>query len=219
MASKERPLFQGIVLIVDDSSANRDLCRICLELEGFQVHLAEDGGQGIDAVRRLRPDVVLLDIMMPGMDGFQILKNLKSDTNTAGIPVLVHSVLSKTQEIVKALETGADDFLKKPCDVDELIARVKKMIVFKHGRDALLDATRTLINRQRAIDVALKKWGREAEDFRQQCEAAVVNILAGTEVASKLERALLNSEQARRLISSVVDLSNLSLLNPESLLN
>lgn len=207
MASGNETSCQGIVLIVDDSTGNCELCQIYLETEGFRVHIATNGEQGLTAIRRIRPDVILLDIMMPVMDGFQMLERLKADPATREIPVLIHSVHIETAAVVKALRMGADDFLKKPFAVDELIARVKKLIDAKQTRDAIISTSVELIKQQQAIDVALEKWGREAESFRKQCERSVINILAESNANFKLEQAMSSSEQARHLINRIVDLS------------
>lgn len=211
MAYKNEPSFQGTVLIIDDSSSNCELCRIYLELEGFQVHIAANGQEGINAVRQIRPDVVLLDIMMPGMDGFQMLEQFKADPSVRDIPVLIHSVRNETQAVVKALQMGADDFLKKPFDVDELIARVKRLVIFKQARDALVSASTALTSYQQVIDVALQNWEREVEALKKQYETGVINIPAGTDAAFKLEQAMTSSDQARNLINRIVKLSRCDL--------
>lgn len=198
----------GTVLIIDDNDSNRELCRICLEAKNFLVHIAINGKQGLEAIRQIKPDIVLLDIMMPVMNGFQVLEHLKADPSIQEIPVLVQSASTQTATVIKALEMGANDFLKKPFEVDELVIRVKKLIECKQTRDALINAAIELVKHQHAIDEALEKWGREAEAFRKQCEKSVINILAESNAAFKLEQAMSSSEQARQLINRIMVLGH-----------
>ena len=207
MTSHNKPVCQGTVIIFDDSTTNCELCQIYLELEGFRVHIADPGPQGIDAIRRIAPDVILLDIMMPIMDGFEMLEQIKADPAIKDIPVLVNSVHNETPAVVRALQMGAGDFLKKPFDVDELIARIQRLIAFKQSQDTIIAAATELIRRQHEIDIILEKWGREAEAFRRKCETSVINIMAEIDANFKLEQAMKSSEQARQLINQIVDLS------------
>jgi len=219
MASTNKSPRQETVIIIDDNTTNCELCQMCLELEQFRVHIAENGEYGLQIVRQIIPDVILLDIMMPVMDGFQILEKIKSDPATADIPVLVHSVRNETPAVVKALQMGANDFLKKPFDVDELIARVRKLIAFKRSREALISACSMLIKRQQVIDDELTKWAREAETLRKQFESRIINLLAGSDIAFKLEQAMSNSAQAKDLINRIVDLSAFNLRKSSALNN
>jgi DNA-binding response OmpR family regulator len=205
MASKNKS--SGTALIIDDNEGNRELCRICLEAKDFLVHTAINGKQGLEALRQIRPDVVLLDLMMPVMNGFQVLEHLKADPMIQDTPVLVQSASTDTTTVVKALEMGANDFLKKPFEVDELVIRVKKLINCKQTRDSLIEASIELVKRQHAIDEALEKWSLEAEAFRKQCEKSVINILSESNAAFKLEQAISSSQHARRLINRIIDQS------------
>lgn len=204
MASKSKS--SGTVVIIDDNDGNRELCRFCLEAKNFLVHSAINGKQGLEVIRQTQPDVVLLDIMMPVMNGFQVLEHLKADSSIQETPVLVQSASTQTATVIKALELGANDFLKKPFEVDELVVRVKKLIECKQTRDALVNAAVELVKHQQDIDAALEKWGREAEAFRKQCEKSVINILAESNAAFKLEQAISSSDQARQLINRIMDL-------------
>ena len=154
MASKSKS--SGTVVIIDDNDGNRELCRFCLEAKNFLVHSAINGKQGLEVIRQTQPDVVLLDIMMPVMNGFQVLEHLKADSSIQETPVLVQSASTQTATVIKALELGANDFLKKPFEVDELVVRVKKLIECKQTRDALVNAAVELVKHQQDIDAAGK---------------------------------------------------------------
>jgi two-component system KDP operon response regulator KdpE len=116
---------QRKILIVDDESGLRELVRINLEHEGFGVIQAENGVQGLDAVREEQPDLVIMDVMMPEMDGWEACKKLREFSS---VPVLMLTARVQSQDIVTGLDSGADDYLLKPFNMDELMARVRALL-------------------------------------------------------------------------------------------
>jgi two-component system, OmpR family, KDP operon response regulator KdpE len=116
---------QRKILIVDDEPGLRDLVRINLEHEGFEVVQAENGVLGLDAVREQHPDLVILDVMMPEMDGWETCKKLREFSQ---VPVLMLTARVQSQDIVTGLNSGADDYLLKPFNMDELMARVRALL-------------------------------------------------------------------------------------------
>jgi serine phosphatase RsbU (regulator of sigma subunit) len=139
------------VLVVDDNEMNRDLLARRLQREGHQVELAVDG---VDALARLNGgafDLVLLDIMMPGMDGYQVLAHLKADEALRHVPVMLISALDDTDSVVKGLALGADDYLPKPFNPHILRARVNASLARKHLRDCEQLYARSL---EREMDIA-----------------------------------------------------------------
>ncbi|KAB2888158.1 MAG: fused response regulator/phosphatase [Desulfobulbaceae bacterium] len=119
---------QGGILIIDDNEVNRMICAMHLEDMKTPLLFAENGREGIALARACQPDLILLDIMMPVMDGFETLARLKRDSALAEIPVLILSAKSETDSIVRALELGASDYLKKPFEEEEMVARVKTLL-------------------------------------------------------------------------------------------
>jgi serine phosphatase RsbU (regulator of sigma subunit) len=119
---------QGGILIIDDNETNREICAINLEDMRVPLHFAENGQQGLELAFSVVPDLILLDIMMPVMDGFEMLNRLKRDEKLSEIPVLMLSARSETDNVVKALELGANDYLKKPFEAEEMVARVKTLL-------------------------------------------------------------------------------------------
>jgi two-component system KDP operon response regulator KdpE len=113
------------ILIVDDEPGLRDLVRINLEHEGFQVVQAENGIQGLEAVREEFPDLVIMDVMMPEMDGWEACRKLREFSQ---VPVLMLTARVQSQDIVTGLNSGADDYLLKPFNMDELMARVRALL-------------------------------------------------------------------------------------------
>lgn len=116
------------ILIVDDSENQRDMCRLYLESMGFRVSCAEDGMQGLHAARAIRPDLIMLDLRMPVMDGYRVLDHLRGDRELADIPVIVVTGESGADAQVKAMRLGAADFLKKPFSLRDLVNRIREQL-------------------------------------------------------------------------------------------
>ena len=124
-AHSSRPLrHRGLVLIVDDEPANRTLLRDPLEVHGYEILEAENGEQALQMVAQRPPDVILLDVMMPRLDGYEVCRLLKKDARTATIPVLMVTALSERMERLMGIAAGANDFLTKPVDLQEVALRV-----------------------------------------------------------------------------------------------
>jgi len=132
------------ILVVDDEERNRRLMEAMLLPLGYEVSLAVDGEDALKRIAELKPDVVLLDIMMPKLDGFAVVKAIKDDPESARIPVVMVTALSETADRVKALEAGADDFLSKPVDRTELTTRVKSLVKVKAYNDRMVDYQKEL---------------------------------------------------------------------------
>lgn len=121
-------LSRGTVVIADDDDATRMLlCRV-LTRAAFTVHAVENGELACEAARLLRPDVILLDWMMPVMDGRRAVELLKADAATRAIPVVMLTTHSQIEERIVALEAGVQDFLSKPCDARELVACIEQQM-------------------------------------------------------------------------------------------
>lgn len=116
---------QRRILIVDDEPGLRELVRINLEHEGFAVLQAENGVQGLQMIQEDQPDLVILDVMMPEMDGWEVCRRLREFSQ---LPVLMLTARVQSQDIVTGLESGADDYLLKPFNMDELMARVRALL-------------------------------------------------------------------------------------------
>lgn len=121
--------------IIDDNETNLSICKEILEEEGANTLSAKDGRTGLEIAQKNRPDVILLDIMMPHMDGFEVLFRLKADKELKHIPVLMLTAKSNSKDIVKALDMGANDYLVKPFIEEELAARVKTLCRLKLAED------------------------------------------------------------------------------------
>jgi len=122
------------ILVVDDSPDNVFLIQAILEEEGYKIITAADGRTALAKVEESPPDLVLLDVMMPGMDGFEVTKRLRDNTSLPFIPILLITAYDHLS-VAKGLDTGADDFIRKPVEVDELLARVRSLLRLKHSID------------------------------------------------------------------------------------
>lgn len=141
MAGNEIDLSGSRVLIADDNEQNRELLDAYLADEGYEVVMANDGQETIDAVEANQPDVILLDIMMPRMSGYEVCERLKADPEKRAIPVLMVTALNEMGDIEKAVQAGCDDFLTKPVNQLELKTRVRSLLRVRHlsnERDRLL---------------------------------------------------------------------------------
>ena len=117
------------ILIVEDDKFLRELLVRKLEGEGFNTIIAIDGDEGFRKVKEESPQLILLDLILPGIDGFEVLKNIKSDQAIAKIPVIILSNLGQKEEVEKGLRAGADDYLiKAHFTPDEIIAKIKKVL-------------------------------------------------------------------------------------------
>ncbi|CAA9219719.1 Two-component system sensor histidine kinase/response regulator hybrid [uncultured Coleofasciculus sp.] len=129
-----RPIKTDHILVVDDSPDNLFLVQTILEEEGYEITLAEDGRVALQHIESSPPDLVLLDVMMPDMDGFEVTRRIRENPNLPFMPILLITAFDQPS-VVKGLDTGADDFIRKPVEVDELLARVRSLLRLKHSVD------------------------------------------------------------------------------------
>ncbi len=153
MHSLQSPLVEsaplaanGRVLVVDDAAGNRKLVSSLLAREGYRVATASGGHEALQAIARERPDLVLLDVLMPELDGFETCRRLKSDPATCLIPVILVTALRQTEDKVRGIEAGADDFISKPFNQHELRARVRSLIRIKRYTDDLDSADSVIVS-------------------------------------------------------------------------
>ncbi len=157
-----------LILIVDDNETNRDILHTRLTTHGYATIQAGDGEAALDAATRHRPDLILLDVMMPKLDGIETCRRLKSDRGLPFTPVILVTSRSDTKDVVEGLDAGADEYLTKPVDQQALMARVRSVLRLKELHDQV---------QAQAADLAA--WNRTLEDrvARQVEEIARVNRL------------------------------------------
>jgi DNA-binding response OmpR family regulator len=135
----------GRILIVDDESQNVEVLRRLMTRLGYDVLTASDGESALESVVRDRPDLVLLDVNMPGIDGVEVCRRLKADPATRLIPVVLITTLTASEDRVRGIDAGADDFLAKPPVIAELEARVRSLTRLKRYTDELDSAEAVIV--------------------------------------------------------------------------
>ena len=126
-----------VVLVVDDNQQNLELLQAYLEDVDCETVPARDGLQAMEIIGKKTPDLILLDVMMPKMSGFEVCKRIKNDPKTADIPIIMVTALNEFGDIERGIDSGTDDFISKPVNKLELTTRVKTMLKLKHLSDKL----------------------------------------------------------------------------------
>jgi CheY-like chemotaxis protein len=125
-SAKDPPASRCTILVAEDHLDSRDALRALLEAFGYRVLVAVDGRQAVDLAVAEQPDLVLMDIMMPEMDGFEATRALRGDARTANMPIIAVTAMEGAQQL--ALQAGADDFVRKPVDIKGLVAKVHRYL-------------------------------------------------------------------------------------------
>lgn len=146
------PESQPKILVVDDHPASRMTAVALLAMEGFEILEADSGLTALTAVSATHPDLILLDVMMPGMDGFEVCRRLKQDEHTRLIPIVFVTALDDRRARLKGIEAGGDDFLTKPFDQLELSARVRSLVRQKRLNEDLDHAEKVLFSIARTVE-------------------------------------------------------------------
>ena len=174
-----RPPRASRVLIVDDNEINRRVLLGILRRESYGLTTAGDGDEALAAARRERPDLILLDVMMPTRDGYEVCAALKADPRTEHVPVIFLTALSEPADKIKGLDLGAVDYITKPFDAGEVLARVRSQLKIQRLTQDLRRANRGLIAQQALIDADL----RAAACIQRSLVPAAPPPLAAVEVA------------------------------------
>ena len=138
-----KTLVMPRILVIDDDAAIAELVSINLEMAGYEVNQAEDGIKGQALAVQLQPDLVMLDLMLPKVDGFTVCQRLRRDERTADIPVLMLTALGQTQDKVEGFNAGADDYVSKPVEMKILASRISQQL--KRGNSKLIPLVKNLI--------------------------------------------------------------------------
>lgn len=208
-------LSQGKVLVVDDVPANRELIRDNLELRGWVVEEAPDGPTALERVRQVAPDVILLDVAMPGMDGLEVCRRLKADPLSAAIPVIMVTNHTERADRLAGIRAGANDYLPKPIDREDLALRVQNAAALKRMHDALQEKMLELKKCEALRD---SLFHMVVHDLRSPLSIISMSLemiphLAegplGEEAAATLERASRGTKTMADMIGGLLDISRL----------
>jgi putative two-component system response regulator len=188
--------FRSTILIVDDEPFGRETLESILEPEGYILVMAENGYQAIEKARAIQPDVILLDVMMPGMNGFEVCRHIRSEKQLAEIPILFLTALDDRQSLLNGLEAGADEFISKPFDRYELrarllgITRLNRFHKLNEERSNLEHAHNEL---KAAYDATIEGWSRAMDLRDRETEGHTQRV---TQLTLKLaEAAGMNQEE------------------------
>src|SRR6058998_2414875 len=163
------------ILVVDDVPVNVKLLADLLAGKGYAVVTAASGAEALEQIEKEQPGLVLLDVMMPDMSGYEVCRQIRDNPATAMLPVVMVTALDPTQERVKGIEAGADDFLTKPINQPELLARVKSLLRIKLLHDELADWNRTLERRVEQQLAQLDRLERLKRFFSPQLAELIVS--------------------------------------------
>lgn len=153
------------ILVINDDESTRDVIKLILESNGYELSEATNGKEGIAEALKIKPDLILLDIMMPEMNGFEACEKLKADPLTTDIPILFFSSLTNPKDKIKGLELGAVDFINNVIDQGELIARVQTHLKIQALTHALKQSNDELIQKQKALDEDLSAAAAIQQSF------------------------------------------------------
>lgn len=196
------------ILIVDDVISNVLLLKVLLTNEKFAIATASNGRQALEQVEKENPDLVLLDVMMPDMSGFEVAQHLKSNPNTADIPIIFLTALNSTADIVKGFQVGANDFISKPFNKEELIIRVTHQISLVAAKRLILSKTEEL---QRTIAGRDKLYSVIAHDLRSPMGSIkmVLNMLIlnlpSEKIGAEMYELLTMANQTTEDVFSLLD--------------
>ena len=196
------------ILIVDDVMSNVLLLKVLLTNEKFAIATASNGRQALEQVEKENPDLVLLDVMMPDMSGFEVAQNLQSKPNTADIPIIFLTALNSTADIVKGFQVGANDFISKPFNKEELIIRVTHQISLVAAKRLILSKTEEL---QRTIAGRDKLYSVIAHDLRSPMGSIkmVLNMLIlnlpSEKIGAEMYELLTMANQTTEDVFSLLD--------------
>ena len=214
MAHEATPSF-GSVLVVDDTIENLRLLSNLLGEQGYEVRAATSGRQALQAVERDPPDLILLDINMPEMDGFEICRRLKAGERSKDVPVIFLTALTDTADKVRAFETGAVDYVTKPFQFEEVMARVRTHVTLSRTQAALVESYKRLRDTEQLRDDLVHMV---VHDMRSPLVALLINLrLVRTTAAAALgddsreilQAAVQSAEELSRMANELLDVSRL----------
>ena len=196
------------ILIVDDVMSNVLLLKVLLTNEKFQIATASNGRQALDQVEKERPDLVLLDVMMPDMSGFEVSQQLKANPETAEIPIIFLTALNSTADIVKGFQVGGNDFISKPFNKEELIIRVTHQISLIAAKRIIVAQTeelrKTIIGRDKLYSVIAHDLRSPMGSIKMVLNMLILNLPSDT-IGAEMYELLTMANQTTEDVFSLLD--------------
>lgn len=196
-------LETGTLLIVDDTPANLSVLLESLEQHGFKVLVARDGESALEQADYARPDLILLDVMMPGMDGFETCRRLRKSAETREIPVIFMTALSETDDKIRGFRAGAVDYVTKPLQQEEVVARVRAHLTLRRLRGELALANERLEQRVAERTAELEAALFEVEELKNQLEAENVYLQEQIKQGHDFDEIVGDSESLKKALRKV----------------
>ena len=196
------------ILIVDDVMSNVLLLKVLLTNEKFQIATASNGRQALDQVTKEKPDLVLLDVMMPDMSGFEVSQQLKANPETAEIPIIFLTALNSTADIVKGFQVGGNDFISKPFNKEELIIRVTHQISLIAAKRIIVAQTeelrKTIIGRDKLYSVIAHDLRSPMGSIKMVLNMLILNLPSDT-IGPEMYELLTMANQTTEDVFSLLD--------------
>lgn len=199
------------ILIVDDVISNVLLLKVLLQKEKYNILTASSGEEALTKAKELHPHLILLDVMMPGMDGFEVAERLKTDPETKGIPFIFLTALSSTADLVKGFKAGANDFITKPFNKEELMVRVSHQISMVAAKRIILQQTeelrRTIVGRDKLYSVIAHDLRSPLGSIKMVLNMLVMSLSEeniGPEMFQMLQLANHNTEDVFSLLDNLL---------------
>lgn len=197
------------VLLVDDEEVNLDLMEQLVAAEGYEVLRAMDGETALEMVKQGKPDVVFLDIVMPQMNGIEVLRKIKTNPFSYSVPVVMVTAISGQEERVKAIQAGADDFITKPFDRIELAARLRSLMRLKSIHDRMESNYLTLREMQKHREALTQKVVSDFQSPMQMIKETMEAVAAESsklspETQSKIDSAMFCVDMAMSMATDFI---------------
>jgi DNA-binding response OmpR family regulator len=175
---------KSLILIADDSISNRNMLQILLEKDGYETTCLENGIDAIEKTASINPDLILLDIMMPGADGYEVCRELKKSRKTKNIPIIFITAKTETESIVAGFAAGASDYVRKPFNSTELLARVKTHLDLTRSFNDLRESQEKILKLEQ-LNTILAMAGTANHDINQPLTVITGNLYLLEETINK----------------------------------
>jgi putative two-component system response regulator len=196
------------VLVVDDNHTNRELLRRILSIEGYVVYLAGTGQEAIEIAKTKSPHVVILDVMMPGMSGFQVCEAIRENDGETRTPVIMVTALDQMEDRVQGIKVGADDFLSKPFATPELLARVSSLVRIRQLNIKIAEQARELSSQNARLELEVQERTKQLQEVTIGLVTALekVNVLNDEDTGNHIYRVCEFSQELARAYGLPEDL-------------